>query len=198
MEETKISRRHQEAFSLMEEKLECVYDKDRQTGEEYLDNYMLGNRLLMPETHEFDTLDDYLDYLAVSIQAVEMRRNYLLNVSRVGFNDEVESLQWVKMEVLEKYVNYHSGEMSFESKRDYYERMLNYALVMAHSEANELVDRDMHYHHEHDRYDYEYSSLKSKCDYLRNAKKKFEDSGEMDDYVLEIANRLESRYDHLY
>lgn len=199
MEETKISRRHEQALSLMEEKLECVYFENWQTGEEYVVNYTLGDRLLAPETHEFETLEDYLDYLAVSVQAVEVRMNYLLNCAlREATDDEFNALRNAKVKVLESYFKYHSGDMSFESKRDYYARRLNYALAMAHSEADELVDRDMHYYDDQDRQNPEYSSLNSKCDYLRNAKKKFEESGEMDDYVLEIANRLESRYDPLY
>ena len=198
MEKTN-AKRYEKALSLMEEKLECVFLENWQTGEEYVVNYTLGDRLLVPETHDFETLEDYLDYLAVSVQAVEVRMNYLLNCAfREATDDEFNALRNAKVKVLESYFKYHSGDMSFESKRDYYARRLNYALAIAHSEANELVDHEMHYYDDQARQNPEYSSLNSKCVFLRNAKKKFEESGEMDDYVLEIANRLESRYDHLY
>lgn len=197
--EKRNAKRYEQALSLMEEKLECVFFENWQTGEEYVVNYTLGDRLLAPETHEFETLEDYLDYLAVSVQAVEVRMNYLLNCALgEATDDEFNTLRNAKVKVLESYFKYHSGDMSFESKRDYYARRLNYALAIAHSEANELVDHEMHYYDDQDRQNPEYSSLNSKCVFLRNAKKKFEESGEMDDYVLEIANRLESRYDHLY
>lgn len=190
----KNAERREAAEALRDAELIAVKSKCRETGELYIDGFMLGDRNLLPKTHEFDTLEDYLDHLTVSLEALESL-SY-----RVSWDDKElrELIYDTKFKILNEYFEQHSSSGFFESKKDHYKQRLDYALVIARSASADLVDRDMHYFDNEDRYNPTYTSLNSNVNYLLNAKEKFEQSGEMDSYVLELADSLSRRYDYSY
>ena len=149
---------------------------------------------MLPQTHEFDTLDEFLEHLTVSLEALESL-SY-----RVSWDDKElrELIYEAKFEMLTKYFKQNSSPGFFKSKKDYYRERLDYALVIARSASYSIVNRDMHYYDDEDRYNPEYTSLNSDIDYLLNAKKRFEQNEEMDSYVLELADSLSRRYDYSY
>lgn len=190
----KNAERREAAKAWRDAELKVVKSKCRETGELYIDGFMLGDRNLLPKTHEFDTLEDYLEHLTVSLEALESL-SY-----RVSWDDKElrELIYEAKFEILNEYFEQHSNQGFFKSKKDYYSERLDYALVIARSASADLVDRDMHYYDNEDRYNPDYSSLNSNVNYLLNAKEKFEENGEMDSYVLKLADSLSRRYDYSY
>lgn len=190
----KNAERREAAKAWRDAEFKVVKSKCRETGELYIDGFQLGDRNLLPKTHEFDTLEDYLEHLTVSLEALEYH-SY-----RVNWEDRElrELLHDAEFNMLNKYFEQHSNPGFFESKKDYYKQRLDYALAIARSASADLVDRDMHYYDNEDRYNPEYSSLNSNVNYLLNAKEKFEENGEMDSYVLKLADSLSRRYDYSY
>lgn len=190
----KNAERREAAEAWRDAELKVIKSKCRETGELYIDGFRLGDRNLLPETHEFDTLDEFLEHLTVSLEALESL-SY-----RVSWDDKElrELIYEAKFEILNEYFEQHSNQGFFKSKKDYYSERLDYALVIARSASADLVDRDMHYYDNEDRYNPEYSSLNSNVNYLLNAKERFEENGEMDSYVLKLADSLSRRYDYSY
>lgn len=190
----KNAERREAAKAWRDAELKVVKSKCRETGELYIDGFMLGDRNLLPKTHEFDTLEDYLEHLTVSLEVLESL------FYRVSWDDKElrELIYEAKFEILNEYFEQHSNQGFFKSKKDYYSERLDYALVIARSASADLVDRDMHYYDNEDRYNPDYSSLNSNVNYLLNAKEKFEENGEMDSYVLKLADSLSRRYDYSY
>ena len=190
----KNSERREAAEAWRDAELKAIEKKCRETGELYIDGFRLGDRNLLPQTHEFDTLDEFLENLTVSLEALESL-SY-----KVSWDDKElrELIYEAKFEILTKYFEQHSNQGFFKSKKDYYSERLDYALVIARSASYSIVNRDMHYYDDEDRYNPEYTSLNSNIDYLLNAKKRFEQTEEMDSYVLELADSLSRRYDYSY
>lgn len=190
----KNAERREVAETLCDAEFYAVKNRCLETGEIYIEGYKLGDRNLLPETYEFDTLDEFLEHLIVSIEALDS------HFYRTEWKDqELRDLIYkAKVEILTEYFEKSSSPGFFKSKKDYYKQRLDYALVLARSESNCLVNRDMHYYDDEDRYNPEYTSLNSNVNYLLSAKKRFEESEEMDLYVLELANSLSRRYDYSY
>lgn len=190
----KNAERREKAEAWRDAEFKAIEKKCRETGEIYTEGFRLGDRNLLPQTHEFDTLDEFLEHLTVSLEALESL-SY-----RVSWDDKElrELIYEAKFEILTKYFEQHSNQGFFKSKKDYYSERLDYALVIARSASYSIVNRDMHYYDDEDRYNPEYTSLNSDIDYLLNAKKRFEQNEEMDSYVLELADSLSRRYDYSY
>ncbi|MBP3903569.1 hypothetical protein [Turicibacter sp.] len=190
----KNAERREVAETLCDAECYAVKNRCLETGEIYIEGYRLGDRNLLPETHEFDTLDEFLEHLIVSIEALDS------HFYRADWKDqELRDLIYkAKVEILTEYFEKSSNPGFFESKKDYYRERLDYALVIARSASYSIVNRDMHYYDDEDRYNPEYTSLNSDVNYLLNAKERFEESEEMDPYVLELANSLSRRYDYSY
>lgn len=190
----KNAERREAAEAWRDAELKAIEKKCRETGEIYTEGFRLGDRNLLPQTHEFDTLDEFLEHLTVSLEALESL-SY-----RVSWDDKElrELIYDTKFKILNEYFEQHSNQGFFKSKKDHYKQRLDYALVVARSASADLVDRDMHYYDNEDRYNPTYTSLNSDIDYLLNAKKRFEQIEEMDSYVLELADSLSRRYDYSY
>lgn len=190
----KNAERREATEELRDVEFEVVQERCRETGEFYIEGYKLGDRNLLPETYEFDTLDEFLEHLIVSVEALDS------HFYRTEWKDqELRDLIYkAKVEILTEYFEKSSNPGFFESKKDYYKRRLDYALVIARSASYSIVNRDMHYYDDEDRYNPEYTSVNSDVNYLVNAKKLFEETEETDPYVLELADSLSRRYDYSY
>lgn len=177
---------------MMMKDLKVTYEKDYETDVLYPSKYELNGINLLPSTHEFDTLEDYLKQLEENILSIRYTAWFEQG------EEKAEEAQMTLNTLYKTYFDHATGNAFFISKTQHFKNELNYALRIAQSKADWISDRDAHYDDWNDRENSEYSSLNSNIKFLLNAKKEFETTGEMDQYVLELAKSLQRRYDNYY
>lgn len=176
--------------------INIVWEFDKESGKRYAIDVQINEEHAMLNCTDYDTLEEFLTQLAIRIEVLKSIPNF--HQRRIFEEKGFSEIYTVLQELYCRYYEFASGVKSFESKTEYYERRLDYALYLARSASYSLVNRDMHYYDDEDRYNPEYTSLNSDLDYLLNAKKRFEQTEEMDSYVLKLADSLSRRYDYSY